>query len=240
MGQVIFLIITGAFLISLGFLAARFPMLISGYNMLPKHKRDQIDIRPYASFMKKTMIIMGVVIIVGSYLLYFLKLTDWGMVLLLGTSLIGIGILVKRGRDLTKDMNNSNSEIWVFRITIALVAILFFFLIDTGSPAKIVVKEDVLQIQGAYKQLIPIDSIVSVEIIQQAPTAISKANGLSFWIYQKGYFQTKEYGRTVFFLHSGHGPYLVIQSKQKPPVVINRNTKEEIDELYVLLKEKGK
>lgn len=236
MGQLFFHIITGLFFIFLGFLIERYPQLISGYNTLPKYKRDKIDIRPYALYTRKVMVLMGSIIIIGACILYSLKLVDWAIGLMLVTILSGAGILVKRGRELTKDLGNAKWEKWSFRIAVFVTVVTLIFIIDIGVPAKISVEDNALLIKGSYKQHIPTDSILSVEITETAPSATMKTNGLSFWRYHKGYFHTKEYGRTLFFLHSGRGPYLIIQSKRKPTIVINRNTKDEIAELYRLLR----
>ncbi|MDD4514163.1 DUF3784 domain-containing protein [Massilibacteroides sp.] len=83
MWQLIFYIGLGLFFILMGFLMVRYPMLISGYNTLPKYKRDKIDIRPYTLFARRIMIVMGAIIIVGSLLLYIGGLVDWGVIFLL-------------------------------------------------------------------------------------------------------------------------------------------------------------
>lgn len=37
-------LLVGLLLIVLGFLVEKFPMLIAGYNTIPKEKRDKVDI----------------------------------------------------------------------------------------------------------------------------------------------------------------------------------------------------
>ena len=45
-------LLAGAFVIVCGLLVKRFPMLISGYNTLPKEKRKNVDIDGLSSFMR--------------------------------------------------------------------------------------------------------------------------------------------------------------------------------------------
>lgn len=50
---------TGAFLIVCGLLVKRFPMLIAGYNTMPKEKRKNVDIEGLSSFMRRHLVIIG-------------------------------------------------------------------------------------------------------------------------------------------------------------------------------------
>lgn len=235
MGQLIVNIILGLFFIGLGFLVAKFPMLISGYNTLPKKEREKIDIRPHALFMRKTMVIMGLIIIAGALFFHLIGLKDWMFIVMLVTLIVGTGFMVLRGY---KFLKNTNSKIqkWSFRIAVGIILLMIICLIDTGRAADIEVKDNTFIVQGAYGVKIPLDSITDVKITDQAVHTTSKSNGLGFWKYQKGYFQAKEYGGVLLFLHSGHGPYLVIHSTVKRPIIINRDTKEEIEAIYSTLK----
>ena len=52
-------LLAGAFVIVCGLLVKRFPMLISGYNTLPKEKRKNVDIDGLSSFMRRHLVIIG-------------------------------------------------------------------------------------------------------------------------------------------------------------------------------------
>ena len=236
MGELIFIMAVGLSFIGIGFLVVKYPMQIGSYNVLPKHERDKIDIRPYALFMRKAMIIMGSIIIIGSLILHLAGLREWWIVLLLVTIFTGAGILLKKERAFYGARKKSKMQKWSFRIAIAIVVILFVCIIDTGRPAKIEVKDNTFIIHGAYNQRIPLDSITGVAITDHLPYITIRTNGLSFWKYHKGYYQSKEEGRIMLFLHSKGGPFLVVKSKRKPTIFINRNTKEEVEELYEKLK----
>lgn len=59
----------GAFFIVLGFLLKAFPDLIAGYNTMTREQKEKIDIKGLSTNMRNTFIIMGLVIILGAYLL---------------------------------------------------------------------------------------------------------------------------------------------------------------------------
>ena len=63
------LLLGGALLIVVGLLVKRFPMLISGYNTLPKEKRKNVDIDGLSSFMRRHLVIIGGLLILFTTIL---------------------------------------------------------------------------------------------------------------------------------------------------------------------------
>ena len=60
-------LLAGAFVIVCGLLVKRFPMLISGYNTLPKEKRDNVYIVALSWFMRRLLVRFGgFLILVGT------------------------------------------------------------------------------------------------------------------------------------------------------------------------------
>ena len=51
MDEIFIHILTGVFLIVVGLLVKRFPMLIAGYNTMPAEKKKNVDIAGLSSFM---------------------------------------------------------------------------------------------------------------------------------------------------------------------------------------------
>lgn len=56
-------LITGALLIGLGFIVKKYPELIAGYNTMPKEQKERFNIKGYSMLMKKSFIIVGVLIV---------------------------------------------------------------------------------------------------------------------------------------------------------------------------------
>ena len=61
--------IAGLLLIIIGFLVVKFPMLIAGYNTMPKEKRDKVDIAGLSRMMRRWFIGIGICQIIGVALL---------------------------------------------------------------------------------------------------------------------------------------------------------------------------
>ena len=98
-------IVTGIFLIILGIVIKHGKMyiLIAGYNTMPEKKKKNVDISGFASLMRNCFVLMGLMIIVGHYTLFYLgliKLTDF---LILISILIILPILIIKGRKYDKN-----------------------------------------------------------------------------------------------------------------------------------------
>ena len=66
----------GITLIIIGLLAVPFPMLISGYNILPKEKKEKVDIKGLSHLIRSWLVGMGVSLIIGSVLLELFGLQE--------------------------------------------------------------------------------------------------------------------------------------------------------------------
>ena len=60
-------IITGIFMIGVGFLIKSFPNLIAGYNTMSEDKKKHVDIEGLSTFMRNSFINIGFSIITGYY-----------------------------------------------------------------------------------------------------------------------------------------------------------------------------
>lgn len=68
--------------------------LMAGYNTLSKEAQEKIDIEGIASIFRNTMFGMGIFIIVGSVLAYYLKNSNIENIAFFGALLIGIPYLL--------------------------------------------------------------------------------------------------------------------------------------------------
>ena len=98
--MIIINLITGVFLIGIGFLVKSSPDLIAGYNTMPKEKKKNVDIVGLSSFMKKGFIIMGVMLIFLSLFIKVFHLTDifvfWAMMFIMLGGVIILLIKAKK------------------------------------------------------------------------------------------------------------------------------------------------
>lgn len=224
----------GLFFIVLGFLVYKFPMLISGYNTLPKKEREKIDIRPVASRMRTIFCIMGLILMTVPFLLDRIGLSAWNEYLGLVVTLGGVAILLilnSRKQD-TKKISRSKANKIGGWIAAGITILVFGSIIQAAQPAKINIENGMVNISGAYRIKIPLAEITKAEVTENIPRVKRRNNGLSFARYHKGHFQMEDYGRSRLYLHSGKPPYLVLTTQKNGTVIINRSTPEEIYALY--------
>jgi len=86
-------LLMGGILILCGFLAKAFPNLIAGYNTMSEKQKEKVDVEGLSSFMRNSMVTIGLVI-VGSYFLFRrIGLTEREYVLI-PTGLLIVGAIV--------------------------------------------------------------------------------------------------------------------------------------------------
>jgi hypothetical protein len=90
----IIILITGVFMIVIGFLVKSLPNLIAGYNAMPKDKKKNVDIEGLSSYIRNSLIIIGISIIGGYYLFIWIGLTRIANSIILIVILIGVVIVV--------------------------------------------------------------------------------------------------------------------------------------------------
>lgn len=228
--------VIGFFLIGIGFLLVKAPELFAGYNTMPKEERRNVDIHGYAQFMRKVCCIMGVILILGPSLFKLIGLSKWNEVLMLVTLFGGCGIMLNKGRKYEQGVSAAYKKkslmqtIITSGILIAIAIFTFYSLYQMSIPVSVTVQEDQLVVQGGVA--IPVETITSVELRDQLPPIIMRSNGSSFMGHCKGRFQLKELGTCLLYLQPNGGPYLIVFSKRQPPMIINRSTAEETQQLY--------
>ena len=87
-------ILTGLFMIFLGYLVKKFPNLIAGYNTMSKAQKEKVDIEGLSSFMRDSFITIGVVMIIA-YLVF--QSLGWDRIansVILFTTLAGVTIMI--------------------------------------------------------------------------------------------------------------------------------------------------
>jgi hypothetical protein len=237
------MVVMGIFFIVLGLLVYKFPMLISGYNTMPKKEREKINIKPVVQKIRLVFGVMGAILIVVPYLFKLMGVSEWSVFMLIIVTFGGV-IIILAWVNLDPEMSKINKTAYSSKsakigigILIVVVALVFGGIYKTAQPAEIKVTDGKLIISGTYGVDIPLSEITKVEVIDHLPRVIIRTNGLGLGRYSKGYFRLEKYGRSLLFLHSGKPPYLVLATEKNGAVVINRSTPEEIYYLQRLISE---
>ena len=131
------MIIAGLFIglvtIGMGFLAGwarKYPNLLAGYySAMPKEKKKNIDFDGLSAFVKKGFIILGIILIVLSFILkiilsekYFIFIITFAMI----TGTMIIMLQVRKYDHNAKENNNFNIFVYTYFVIISVVILLIF------------------------------------------------------------------------------------------------------------------
>ena len=82
-------IITGLFIIGLGFVVQRNPNLIAGFNSLTSDDKEKVEVKALATFARNGLVIIGMVLIVISIIFRIFQLPNMADVMLIIVPIIG-------------------------------------------------------------------------------------------------------------------------------------------------------
>lgn len=240
----------GLLLIVVGLLCYRFPNMINPYGNMPPERKALVDIE---GLKWSTAIILsvggGLLILTG--LLGCLKVLDEnlsGMFLMVicMAMLIPLFIAMRRyngfGRDLTgkiptgsdkysKATARAGKGIWIgIGLTMVFVALLYVM----SSHIKITVGEESVKISGMYGREIPASEIVSVELLEQMPSA-RRINGSDTGRYLTGHFQLKNGEKCMVFVRADMPPFIEMRTTNNL-YFLNASDKEKTEEIYEQIK----
>jgi hypothetical protein len=90
----IFNLIFGLLIIGTGFIVKAYPNTIAGYNTMSKEQKKNVDIEKASNFIRNGFIIIGLIIIIGYYVLKWIGLIAIANYIGLISTIIGTTIIV--------------------------------------------------------------------------------------------------------------------------------------------------
>lgn len=224
-------LILGHVFIFTGLLIVRFPKLIAGYNTLSPEQREKIDIKPIAQVMRRYLLGMGVGVMTVAPILRWLR---WGEYLPYFYPLLIIGgsiLMIVHVHRISNGVLFAVKKVGIAGIVALIVLVIAFIVYSLRTP-NVLMDDSQLAISGLYSTEIPLSTIEKIELLDELPPIEMRTNGFSLAYVQKGYFRLEGIPKALLFLQSGGAPYLMIHRQNEPPVIINRNKPEEIEELF--------
>ena len=161
----------GLFFIGLGFLVKAFPDLIAGYNTMSKEQKANVDIQGLSSFMRNVLIVIGLVIIAGNFLLHLVGFPMIASSLTFIVPFVGIAFFIVKAPkfDHNKPGSKSKMTYFVLGFVVLIVAVLLY--VGT-TPAKIEINGDSIHITGIYGIEITGSDIQEITLREKLPSII--------------------------------------------------------------------
>ncbi|MEQ9219838.1 MAG: DUF3784 domain-containing protein [Cyclobacteriaceae bacterium] len=224
----------GLFLILMGFLVKRFPILIAGYNTMPAEEQAKVDVEGLSSHMRNSLIVIGLLMILITRLSILFELSISPFFIIVGTILPGTLYMVIGSQRYMKKVNRSMSKtgmiIGVVVISVSAVGITILMLSGTRSP-QFEVTGNQLNISGMYGLDVEVNS---VKLLEKIPPIKMKTNGFSLGENKRGNFNLEEFGQCKLFIESMAGPFIYIETNDKP-IIISTQSRAKTEELLTEL-----
>ncbi len=217
-----FYIILGAFFIAIGLAIHKFKcyFLISGYNTMPKEKKQKVNTDSLGRLMGIYSYINGVsLIFVGILAGFGIKSAQLPYMLLFVASTIYLLIKAQRydknifdenGKLIKGAGKNLILPIGIIAVVVIFVGVLMLFSVQ---PTKVTFFQDYIQIHGMYGEEYQWNTIEKVSIIEELPTIEMRTNGSALGSNLKGYFRTKDKKIVKLFVNTSKPPYIIMETK---------------------------
>ncbi len=228
-------LVTGIFLIVLGFLVKAFPNLIAGYNTMSQRQKENVDIEGLSTFMRNALLLLGALVILGNYVLKWLEFSYVLSYYTPGIILVGVALIVWRARKF--DHNKEKLVDSRFKAVFTVVVLVFAFgsVIYGMIPSKYELNNERLKFSGAYGFELKTGEIQSVDLLDRTPAIKARTNGLGLGQVKKGFFNVEGLGKTRLLVHSAQGPFLKITTIENEAIFINFSKKEKTELIYTAL-----
>jgi len=225
----------GLFFIGLGFLLKAFPDLIAGYNTMTKEQKANVDIRGLSTFMRNVLILIGLVIIAGNFLLRLVGFPMIASTLTFIVPFVGIAFLLVKAQKFDHNKPDSKSKMTYFVLGFVVLIVAVLLYVGT-TPAKIEINGDSIQITGMYGIELKGGDIQEITMREKLPSIIKRTNGFSFGSSKKGNFKLEEFGKCKLFLQSVSGPYLFLIKKNGEKIILNHKNRAETELVFENIK----
>jgi len=232
----IIILITGLFMVAMGFLVKAFPNLIAGYNTMPKDKKKNVDIDGLSTYIRNGFITIGLSIIVGYYLFEWTGFTMIADSMILIVTLVGVTLLVINAQRFDHNKSRTNKTKFTYFI-LGLVVIFIFGLIAYGYiPSKVFFDNGNIKFSGMYGFEMNVSEIDNVELSDTIPAILLRTNGFSFGTVNKGCFNLDKFGKTRLLIHSHNTPFLIISKSNTDRIIINFRDKTKTEQIFEEIK----
>lgn len=127
-------------------------------------------------------------------------------------------------------MHKQFNSRWIVGAILLLLPIVL--VISRKLNVKIYTDQKGIIIQGIYGMTIPFSNLEQVETISKLPIISMKTHGYSFGNKMFGNFRLSDNSDVKLFVKSGYPPYILIHSKDTPPIYINFEDKFKTITMY--------
>jgi hypothetical protein len=223
-------------MIGIGFLVKSTPSLIAGYNTMSDDKKKNVDIVGLSTYMRNSLIIIGLSIIAGYYLFKWIGFAVIADSMILIVTLIGVLIMVINAQRFDKNKDKTKRAKLTY-IILGLVAVFVIGLFTYGySPSKVDISNNMIKLSGMYGFEMNVSELDNVKLSDMIPDIKTRTNGFSSGEVKKGFFNLDKFGKTQLLINSNKSPYLIMTKNNTDKIIVNFKDKSETEKLFKEIK----
>lgn len=214
--------------------------LISGYNLMSKNQKENVDIKALGNLMGNFMFLFAVIMGLSG----FLQMQGYktiALITILSLIPIVIGMIIKAQKyDHNKIYKKGKKKDYILAIgliSLSLIIISGFLIVGILEP-KVVIESDKIIISGQYKRSIDNSDIKEISLVDNIPKILSKINGFDFGYILRGSFDLEEIGPTNLYIQENQSPFIFITTDDRT-FIINYKDPEKTKALYEEIKDKN-
>lgn len=207
--------------------------LISGYNMMSKKQKENVDIKSLGNLIGNYMFLIASIVGISGYM-QNLGYKNISLSIMLSMIPLIIILLIKAQK---YDYNKQNSKDRKIKYTVAIGIILLTLIITSGFlivgiiEPKVDISSDKIMISGLYKRTIKVSNIKEITLEDTIPRVLRKTNGFDFGYTLRGNFELEGEGISSIYIQENQSPYIVIKT-DKRLVILNYKDPARTQSLY--------
>lgn len=233
----IVVIIIGLLFIGMGYWVKSSPNLIAGYNTMSAEKQKNVDIEGLSSFMKRSMITLGITLIVSYYFFMLIGFPILANSMMLVVTLLGTSAMTIKAQKFDHNEGKAQRTILIYFL-LGFVIVGVATLIGYGMmPSKMEIGNDSVHFSGMYGFTVEVSEIESIELLHEYPDVAKRTNGFSFGTVKKGKFRMNNSDVVQMMVHSDETPFIVITRYNDKRIFINFQNPDRTRDAYEALLE---
>ncbi|OYX83243.1 MAG: hypothetical protein B7Y83_12065 [Flavobacteriales bacterium 32-34-25] len=180
--------------------------LLAGYNTMSDEEKKNVDLKAYITYLRKFHIFLGIsFFVIGTLVTYFID-ENVTSIFIVAYPIVAYIYFIATS---AKYFNAKKNKFGAFILAVVLIFIVVMFVRDF-KETKLILNANSIEFQGNYGEIIPFETIKSIQLVNDKPKIIRRTNGFSAGTIKKGYFKTDTDEKVKLILNAENKPYILI------------------------------
>lgn len=194
--------------------------LLAGYNTLPEEERAAFDLKSFLIRFRRFHLALGLSVAVIGSLLNLIGSGFFAGLFLAIYPLVAYLMFFLRLR-----LSGRRAFAGILVLVMALILVLALF--QSGSrPARLEIEGSTVKITGMNGLELPVDRLVSVQVVNEVPALDRKVNAFAAGEKLKGLFKTSGGTEVYVYRHQKDLPFLLLEFREEPLIYFQPDSTE--------------